>query len=58
MSDDAPVATVSVQDVALIAEWFRTCCAWCYERSIELSTDEVALAQRLGIDVPTEEECL
>ncbi|WYM31348.1 hypothetical protein Stm18_006 [Stenotrophomonas phage Stm18] len=58
MSDDAPVATVSVDDVGIIAEWFRTCCYWCYERSIELTDDELALARRLGIDVPTEEECL
>lgn len=58
MSDDAPAATVSVDDVGIIAEWYRTCCNWCYERGIELTDEEHALADRLGIDTPTEEECL
>lgn len=57
MSTDC-VATLSVADVEVVAEWFRTCCNWCYERGIELTDDEIALAGRLGIGVPTEEECL
>lgn len=57
MSDGA-VATLSVADVEVVAEWFRTCCNWCYERGIHLTDAELALSVRLGIDVPTEEECL
>lgn len=52
------VATLTVEEVELVTAWLNLSCCWCYERGLKPDADEIALAEKLGITIPTEEECL